>query len=315
MDKEHVKIIDYTQMPYKYVFSPNIQALYANVNGVTIDTTIPSYTIKEITYISEYGLVPTAVVFDCRKSDLKRTAVAREVFGVTYKGGRKKMMPKFAKGIELTKELLSQSGVSTYYAEGYEADDIVYNLVKMEEANGMHVDLYTNDSDLLCLVSKNVTCYFRGAKAYGISSGNLHKGYTVVRPDNYQEMLFSMSAYKGYCIPYNSVYLNKLICGDSSDNIPKVRGYGPSKYNDLVGTLLMDGFDFKKATPENFDYIMDFFDNYEFTGKDEVLVEHMYKSHKVMQFPVLECARPTQFRVGELGKVCSSYYIQIPLPR
>jgi len=313
--KEHIKIIDYTQMPYKYVFSPNIGALFANVDGMRVETTIPAYTIKEIARISEFGLCRTAVVFDSRKSELHRTDIAREVFGITYKDGRKKMPPKFAKGIELTKNLLIESGVSTYYAEGYEADDIIYNLVKMEEQKDVHIDLFTNDSDLLCLVSPNVTVYFRGAKAYGVSTGATYKGYTIVTPENYQEVLASMSAYRGYCIPYNSIYLHKLICGDSTDNIPKVRGYGPSRYGDLIAILQIDRFDFSKATPENFEYIMDFLDNYEFTGSDSGVIEHMYKTHKVMNYPSLMCNAPQRYQIGDLSKVCSKYFIHIDLPR
>lgn len=300
-----IVIIDYNGMPYRYIYGGAPQ-LWHTVNGVAINTTIPAYTIKEIVRLSGYGDNELAVVMDMGKP-IERSEKLVEAFGQVYKEGRKSQMPSFYAGINLTEEILRLGGVSVYREKGIEADDIIYNLAREKESQGYKVEIFTNDSDLLCLVNADITVYFRGKKTLGE-----FKNYIRIDRDNFEEYVNEFSATKGYYIPYNSIYFFKLLRGDKADNLPAFKGYGQAKYNDFMWTLASCATDFKKFRPENFDYILKCLEQFEYDGTDSGLVEHVKKMHYVMEFEALELSNPTRYDWTKLQIECSRYRITLP---
>ncbi len=126
-----------------------------------------------------------------------------------YKGTRKKMPEELGMQIPLIKEYLNTIGVKQLELLDYEADDIVGSMAKLASNLGYPVDIISGDKDLLQLVSENITVHLTKK---GITELD---DYTV---DNFYEKLgFNPNQHVDY----------KAMIGDSSDNLPGVKGIGP----------------------------------------------------------------------------------------
>ncbi len=126
-----------------------------------------------------------------------------------YKGTRKKMPEELGMQIPLIKEYLNTIGVKQLELLDYEADDIVGSMAKLASNAGYLVDIISGDKDLLQLVGKNITVHLT------------KKGITELddyTEDNFYEKLgFNPDQHVDY----------KAMIGDSSDNLPGVKGIGP----------------------------------------------------------------------------------------
>ena len=126
-----------------------------------------------------------------------------------YKGTRKKMPEELGMQIPLIKEYLNTIGVKQLELLDYEADDIVGSMAKLTSRLGYSVDIISGDKDLLQLVEKNITVHLTKK---GITELD---DYTV---DNFYEKLgFNPNQHVDY----------KAMIGDTSDNLPGVKGIGP----------------------------------------------------------------------------------------
>lgn len=99
--------------------------------------------------------------------------------------------------------ILEKCNATILYRAGYEADDIIYTLVRKLHDVYEEIYIYTGDSDLYFLVDDKVS----------IRPSN-SKGKYVTR-ENYEQ-----TKVKGNCYRYNSITMAKICGGDSSDNIP-----------------------------------------------------------------------------------------------
>lgn len=103
--------------------------------------------------------------------------------------------------------ILEKCNATVLYYAGYEADDIIYSIVKQQHDNYDEIYVYTGDSDLYFLVDDKVT--IRPASS---------KGKTVTR-ENYEK-----TKVHGNCYRYNSITMTKICGGDAGDNIPPLPG-------------------------------------------------------------------------------------------
>lgn len=126
-----------------------------------------------------------------------------------YKGTRKKMPEELGMQIPLIKEYLKTIGVKQLELLDYEADDIVGSMAVLAAEAGYPVDIISGDKDLLQLVRENITV---NLTKKGITDLD---DYTV---DNFYEKL-------GFH-PHQHVDYKAMI-GDTSDNLPGVKGIGP----------------------------------------------------------------------------------------
>lgn len=168
------------------------------------------------------------VVFDGGRSK-RRTTMFPE-----YKGGRKtdadrteeekEFYHNLLKQMDIVNENLSNVGVKTIKIMGWEADDIIYGLIK--QSNSIREDnnfvIVSTDEDFLQLVDHNVCIYSPIKQIY----------YSY---DNFEE-LFG-------CKPEHFISY-KILKGDSSDNISGIKGIGEktgkklvNEYGGLVGLL------------------------------------------------------------------------------
>jgi len=106
------------------------------------------------------------------------------------------------------KSMLRAMGVEQYYGVNCEADDVIGRLSKERSANGEFVIIYSGDSDLRQLVTDNV---------YTSSPGFRGASDTVYDKHKVQE--------RHKVVPGMIADL-KALSGDTSDNIPGLKGIG-----------------------------------------------------------------------------------------
>lgn len=254
-DKRRCVIIDVSHLFYKYAFSGAARlSATINVNGIptVVDTTLPTYTIKQIHRWADFGTNPTVVCFDgagCSKSRkayfAKYNGIREGAEPVGYKGAREIQDSRFYQGINVTMNLLIGGGVCCMKADGYEADDLIKLAIDKckEQYPNLPIDVITGDADLVPLVDEQVSVFLKSMKiTYADEKAIEKNGYVQITPRNYQSYIESLSAYKKLSVPYNTLLLTKLLRGDKSDEIPPYPKFTPTKYNNLIASLIEDGY-------------------------------------------------------------------------
>jgi len=127
---------------------------------------------------------------------------------VDYKATRQKMPDELSAQWARLKEVTEALGVALIEVPGFEADDVMGTLAKQAERQGLKTFLVTADKDLMQLVSPQV------------------KIYSLRKVDNQQEILDAVGVQQKFGVPPERVIDVLALMGDSSDNIPGVRGIG-----------------------------------------------------------------------------------------
>lgn len=259
MNKQRIVILDYNHQLHQYMNSKAPRLFYNQSLGaqaVTIETTIPNYTIKAMHNYARRGQDIMAVCFDSPCQFRKNYFMEKKdgtPTDIEYKGGRKSMPKPMLEGSALTIEMLSKAEMPIYKVENYEADDLIYSLVMVckELYPSTAIDIITNDADLLPLVDEQVSVFFRNRKfTWAIDKSLLKRNYWQVIPDNYSTVVEGLSKYVKFSIPYNTLLLHKLLRGDDSDNIPGSKNpftnradFPPKMFNELIDILECENLD------------------------------------------------------------------------
>lgn len=255
-DKRRVLVIDISGMFYRFAFG-GASALSATimVDGVpqVVDTTLATYSIKQVHRWAMGGFNPTVVCFDSPSANRSRKAYfmqyAQNVAGgqaVGYKESRSFSDNTFFQGVNITANLLRNGGVPVLRAEGYEADDLIKAAVDKAKELYPHlpIDVITGDQDLLPLVDDQVSVFISSRRMTWAEEKSLEKrGYVQVTPNNYRAYVETLSEFKNLSMPYNTVLLKKLLRGKKADDIPGYPKFTPSKFNNLIAQLEEDGHD------------------------------------------------------------------------
>lgn len=143
-----------------------------------------------------------------------------------YKAQRRPMPDGLYQQIIKTKELLSVFSVNIFEKQGFEADDLVGTITNKiqqnKESEEIEIIILSSDKDLLQLINKNVNVF---TPQKGI------KDYILYNKEEFKKR-FGLE-------PFQLIDL-KALQGDSSDNIPGVKGIGKKTANELIknfGTL------------------------------------------------------------------------------
>lgn len=160
--------------------------------------------------------------------DVSRQTFRQEIAGGTYKGTRKATPHPLKEQFISTQNLLQ--GIIPQFLSGrddeevYEADDFAGSLAKRFQTE-IPVFLHTKDEDYLQLVDSNTRVWLGSSKADKMFEDlNLNRQEFNV-PDGFFEFTLStLTDIKGL-EPYQIVEY-KALCGDTSDNIPGVKGVG-----------------------------------------------------------------------------------------
>lgn len=169
-------------------------------------------------YLKQFEPDRLIVVWDAGR-DKYRTDLYPE-----YKGNRKQRTEQEKEEfkclfgqMDVFQYLIALLGVIQYRCKGREADDLIYNLVLKYVSPDNHLYVISTDEDMFQLFNYDVNLC-----VYSPYKDKLIYGHTV------EEM---------FGIKVQEFLLYKSIVGDSSDNLPGVRGIGPKKAQRLLELL------------------------------------------------------------------------------
>jgi DNA polymerase I len=140
----------------------------------------------------------------------------RDDLYVEYKAHREKAPDDLYSQIPIIKKMVEAFGIPIYEKEGFEADDLVGTLARQAKEKDYDVIIVTGDTDTLQLVDEKIKVFtmrksIKDTVLYGETEVLAKYGF---RPKQLIE-------YKG-------------LAGDSSDNIPGVKGVGAKTATDLI---------------------------------------------------------------------------------
>ncbi|MDH4350148.1 MAG: DNA polymerase I, partial [Gemmatimonadota bacterium] len=150
------------------------------------------------------------------------TSFRHEVFP-EYKATREKLEPElqeaFDRSLDRIAQLLDGFRIPLITVDGYEADDVIGTLARRVAAQGAHAVIVSGDKDFYQLVSDEVSLLNPGRR------GPAAVDETWVDPSNASDRLG---------VPPERVVDYLALVGDSSDNIPGVRGVGDKTARVLI---------------------------------------------------------------------------------
>ena len=163
-------------------------------------------------YIDEYNPDYLCVAFDLRAPTFRHKMYD------AYKAQRKGMPDDLAEQMPHLKEVLSAMNILQLSLEGYEADDIIGTVSRICDENGIKCGIVTGDKDDLQLASGNTSVLLTTTRM----------GQTTT------EVLNDKGVFDKYGVTPEEFIAVKALMGDSSDNIPGVKGIGEKTAFDLL---------------------------------------------------------------------------------
>jgi DNA polymerase-1 len=142
-----------------------------------------------------------------------------------YKEGRSKSPEELKSQIPLCLEMFGKMGIKTFGAPGFEADDVIGTLAAGLASSDLRVEIFSSDKDFCQLVSDHVTLVRpRGGGVIDEMDRTKVEETYGIRPDQFVEYL--------------------ALVGDTSDNVPGVKGIGEktaskllAEYGSLAGVV------------------------------------------------------------------------------
>ena len=145
--------------------------------------------------------------------DLKFPTFRHKLYS-EYKGTRKPMPEELAMQMPYVKQILTAMGIAVVEQEGWEADDILGTISHAAELNGDTAIIATGDRDSFQLITDKVWVNLAG-----------NKEDVLYTPEKIREV---------YGVEPKQMIEVKALMGDSSDNIPGVKGVGEKTALDLI---------------------------------------------------------------------------------
>ncbi|MBL8101086.1 MAG: DNA polymerase I [Anaerolineales bacterium] len=189
-----------------------------------------------------------AVAFDVGKT-------FRDDIFPDYKGTREKMPDDLRPQLDRIREMVDAFNIPRLEMEGYEADDVLGSVAKIAAEQGLGVKIITGDRDLLQLVNERTAVYLAGDDQTYISDADVIKKLGVRA---------------------NQVVDYKAIVGDTSDNIPGVKGVG-----EKTAIALLEKFQTLDAIYANLEQVEN-----RWKGKFEASKETAYMSYDLAKIKV-----------------------------
>ena len=202
-------LLDGTALAYRAHFAlvgSRLATAAGTPTGATYGFTM---TLRRILEEEEPDLV--AVALDARGTTFRHRRFP------DYKATRERAPEEMLVQLPLIRRVIEAHGVPLYEVEGVEADDVIGTLARQGERAGYEVFIVTGDKDFLQLVSERVKLYnvFKQGEPPEIQGLNAVKDKFGTDPAHVIDVL--------------------AIMGDSSDNVPGVRGIGPKGAIELIG--------------------------------------------------------------------------------
>jgi DNA polymerase I len=140
----------------------------------------------------------------------------RDDMFAAYKGTRAKMPDELVPQIDRIMQLVQAFGLPAITAEGFEADDILGTLAKRAARDGLEAIIVTGDSDAFQLIGPRIKVF---------TSGRMWQDTALVDVAGVQER---------YGMEPQQLIDFKALKGDTSDNVPGVKGIGEKTATQLI---------------------------------------------------------------------------------
>ena len=158
--------------------------------------------------------------------DLTRDTFRREIYS-EYKGNRSSTPKPLKEQFELCQKVLDKMGIKQFASMTYEADDYAGSISSKFESD-VPIVIMTKDRDYLQLVDDNVSLWMMSSSKSKVL--DFYKNHNVKREDYIvpeQAMYLTPELVKEeYGYTPDKTVMVKSLAGDSSDNIPGVKGVG-----------------------------------------------------------------------------------------
>ncbi len=194
-----------------------INRAYYGVRPLSTESGIPTNAVYGfmnimLKYIDEYRPDYLCVAFD-----LKAPTFRHKMYDL-YKAQRKGMPEDLAEQMPHLKEVLSAMNILQLSLEGYEADDIIGTVSRLCDEAGIKCNIVTGDKDDLQLASGNTSVLLTTTRM----------GQTTTDAFDDKAVLDK------YGVTPEEFISVKALMGDSSDNIPGVKGIGEKTAFELL---------------------------------------------------------------------------------
>lgn len=194
-----------------------VNRAYYGVRPLSTKTGIPTNAVYGfmnimLKYIDEYNPDYLCVAFDLKAPTFRHKMYSE------YKAQRKGMPDDLAEQMPHLKEVLSAMNILQLSIEGYEADDIIGTVSRICDEQGVKCGIVTGDKDDLQLASANTDVLLTTTRM----------GQTIT------EVLSDKGVFEKYGVTPEEFIAVKALMGDSSDNIPGVKGIGEKTAFDLI---------------------------------------------------------------------------------
>lgn len=204
-----------------------------------------------------------------------------------YKSNRKHNPGILFQSIEVEKGL-KEMGFNTMAVDTLESDDLIYSLVKKYGDKYDKIEIYGTDRDLAALVTEDIDFI------------STNKNVPTITREN-----FETATIPGFYIPYNSIYLFKILFGDPSDNINPAIKFdisGKMYFNNIINAMGKANITGQLLNSE------EFLNSFIKTIKDEELKKRLIENKsKVMPVYVDLEIKPTVFNKENAYRFLSTF--------
>lgn len=214
-NKKHLYVIDGNSLLFRAYFATSYggPGEIMRTSGGIPTNAIFAFSNMILKILSSFkGGESIFVAFDCDSKTFRK-----EEFQ-DYKANRKPTPEDLIAQFPISRELLHALGICHYEEHGVEADDLCGTVAKLAAKEGYQVDVYTSDKDYLQLVDSSITVNL------------LKTGLSNMNPITPEEMV------KQFGFSPKQIIDFKGLRGDSSDNLPGIKGIGDKGATALIQT-------------------------------------------------------------------------------
>ncbi|MGL4252419.1 MAG: 5'-3' exonuclease [Metamycoplasmataceae bacterium] len=207
--KNKILLIDGNLLLFKSFFA-TVYSHHKLVTNIGINTSaVHTFFLSFIKVIETYKPTHCFIAFDLGEKT-KRHEEYKD-----YKAGREKAPIEIFEQKKIILEILDAMKIKHMDMKGYEGDDLIASLT-VKFSNENEILVWSDDQDLLQLIDTNVSV---------IVKDNKSKQFIIKNIDNFRKL----HGFEHYQIPDF-----KGIAGDSSDNLPGIKGIGQKGAIDLL---------------------------------------------------------------------------------
>ncbi len=200
-------IIDGHSIIFKTYFSM-IRTPLITKSGKNV-TILHGFLNKILSIIDKYSPDNFVIAFDSKEDTFRKKMYSN------YKANRSKAPEEINIQTPILIDILKEMGFHTLIAPGFEADDIIATVAKNRETDEK-IYIYSVDKDLYQLIDKNIN----------MISSRTAKAPDIIYDENkvFEKLGIKTTQMQDYL----------ALIGDSSDNIPGVKGVGPKRAVSLL---------------------------------------------------------------------------------